>query len=127
MQYPEDLKYRESHEWAKLEDDDHVRMGISDFAQDALGDVVYVEVPEVGSDVTAGEPCAEVESTKSVSDVNAPVSGTVVAINEALDTNPELVNTDPYGDGWFALIKATDVSQLENLLTATGYEASVSA
>ena len=127
MQYPEDLKYRESHEWAKLEDDDHVRMGISDFAQDALGDVVYVEVPEVGSDVTAGEPCAEVESTKSVSDVNAPVSGTVVAINEALDTNPELVNTDPYGDGWFALIKATDVSQLENLLTASGYESSVSA
>lgn len=126
MQYPEELKYRESHEWAKLEDDDHVRMGISDFAQDALGDVVYVEVPEVGTDVTAGEPCAEVESTKSVSDVNAPVTGSVVAINEALDTNPELVNTDPYGDGWFALIKATDISQLDGLLTAAGYEASVS-
>jgi glycine cleavage system H protein len=126
VQYPEELKYRESHEWAKLEDDDHVRMGISDFAQDALGDVVYVEVPEVGTDVTAGEPCAEVESTKSVSDVNAPVTGSVVAINEALDTNPELVNTDPYGDGWFALIKATDISQLDGLLTAAGYEASVS-
>ncbi len=126
MQYPEELKYQESHEWAKLEDDDHVRMGISDFAQDALGDVVYVEVPEVGADVTAGEPCAEVESTKSVSDVSAPVSGTVVAVNEALDTNPELVNTDPYGDGWFALIKAIDVSQLDGLLTANGYEASVS-
>ena len=126
MQYPEELKYQESHEWAKLEDDDHVRMVISDFAQDALGDVVYVEVPEVGADVTAGEPCAEVESTKSVSDVSAPVSGTVVAVNEALDTNPELVNTDPYGDGWFVLIKAIDVSQLDGLLTANGYEASVS-
>jgi len=126
VQYPEELKYQESHEWAKLEADDHVRMGISDFAQDALGDVVYVEVPDVGTDVTAGEPCAEVESTKSVSDVNAPVSGTVVAVNEALDTNPELVNTDPYGDGWFALIKATDVSRLEGLLTAEGYKASVS-
>lgn len=126
MQYPEELKYQESHEWAKLEDDDHVRMGISDFAQDALGDVVYVEVPDVGTEVTAGEPCAEVESTKSVSDVNAPVSGTVVAVNEALDTNPELVNTDPYGDGWFALIKSTDVSRLEGLLTAQGYKASVS-
>jgi glycine cleavage system H protein len=125
MQYPEELRYRESHEWAKLEDDGLVRMGISDFAQDALGDVVYVEVPEVGTDVTAGEPCAEVESTKSVSDVNAPVSGTVVAINEALDTNPELVNTDPYGEGWFAVIKATDTSELDNLLTAQAYEESV--
>ncbi len=125
MQYPEDLKYAESHEWAKLEDDDKVRMGISDFAQDALGDVVYVELPELGSSVTAGEPCSEVESTKSVSDVNAPVSGTIIAVNEALDTNPELVNTDPYGEGWFAIIEATHPSQLDNLLTAQGYEASV--
>ena len=125
MQYPEDLKYAESHEWAKLEDDDKVRMGISDFAQDALGDVVYVELPELGSSVTAGEPCSEVESTKSVSDVNAPVSGKIIAVNEALDTNPELVNTDPYGEGWFAIIEATHPSQLDILLTAQGYEASV--
>ncbi len=125
MQYPDELKYAESHEWAKLEGDDLVRMGISDFAQDALGDVVYVEVPDVGTDVVAGEPCSEVESTKSVSDVNAPVSGTVVAVNEALDTNPELVNSDPYGEGWFAVIEASNVAELDSLLTAEGYEASI--
>lgn len=101
-------------------------MGISDFAQDALGDVVYVELPELGADVTAGEACSEVESTKSVSDVSAPVSGTIIAINEALESNPELVNSDPYGEGWFAVIEASDVSKLDMLLTAEGYEASVS-
>lgn len=125
MQYPEDLKYADTHEWARLEGDNHVRMGISDFAQDALGDVVYVEVPEVGTAVGAGDPCSEVESTKSVSDVHAPISGTVVAVNEALDTNPELVNADPYGDGWFAVIKASDISELDTLMTAEGYESSV--
>jgi len=102
-----------------------MRMGISDFAQDALGDVVYVELPEIGAEVTAGEPCSEVESTKSVSDVNAPVSGTITATNDALESNPELVNSDPYGDGWFAVIEASDPSELENLLTAAGYESSV--
>ena len=126
MQYPDELRYAESHEWAKLEADDNVRMGISDFAQDALGDVVFVEVPEIGAELTAGEPCSEVESTKSVSDVNAPVSGTVVAVNEALESNPELVNSDPYGEGWFAVIAASDPSELDNLLSAQGYEASVS-
>ncbi len=126
MQYPDDRKYAESHEWAKLEGETSVRMGISDFAQDALGDVVYVEVPEVGAAVTAGEPCSEVESTKSVSDVNAPVSGTIIAVNDALDANPELVNSDPYGEGWFAVIEASEPSQLDNLLTAAGYESSVS-
>jgi len=126
VQYPEEFKYAASHEWASLEDNNLVRMGISDFAQDALGDVVYVDVPEVGAVVVAGEPCSEVESTKSVSDVNAPVSGTVVAVNEALDTNPELVNSDPYGEGWFAVIEASDTSDLDALLTAEGYEASVS-
>lgn len=126
MQYPKELKYAASHEWANLEDNNLVRMGISDFAQDALGDVVYVDVPEVGAVVVAGEPCSEVESTKSVSDVNAPVSGTIVAVNEALDTSPELVNTDPYGEGWFAVIEASDTSELDALLTAEGYEASVS-
>lgn len=126
MQYPDDRKYAESHEWAKLEGETSVRMGISDFAQDALGDVVYVEVSEVGAAVTAGEPCSEVESTKSVSDVNAPVSGTIIAVNDALDANPELVNSDPYGEGWFAVIEASEPSQLDNLLTAAGYESSVS-
>ncbi|MEE8456926.1 MAG: glycine cleavage system protein GcvH [Acidimicrobiia bacterium] len=126
MQYPDDRKYAQSHEWAKLEGESSVRMGISDFAQDALGDVVYVEVPEIGAEVTAGEPCSEVESTKSVSDVNAPVSGTITAVNEALDSNPELVNSDPYDEGWFAVIEASDPSQLEDLLTAHGYESLVS-
>lgn len=126
MKYPEELKYAASHEWAGLGDDNLVRMGISDFAQDALGDVVFVDVPEMGAVVNAGEPCSEVESTKSVSDVNAPVSGTIVAVNEALETNPELVNTDPYGEGWFAVIEASDTSELDTLLTATAYEASVS-
>ncbi len=126
MKYPDELKYAPSHEWAKLEGDNLVRMGISDFAQDALGDVVYVEVPEVGTDVVAGEPCSEVESTKSVSDVNAPVSGTVVAVNGALDTNPELVNSDPYGEGWFAVIDASDSAELDILLTADAYQESVS-
>lgn len=125
MQYPEELKFAESHEWARAEADDLVRIGISDFAQDALGDVVFVDVPEIGAVVVAGEPLSEVESTKSVSDVNAPVSGTIVAVNEALDTNPELVNADPYGDGWFAVIEASDTSELDTLLTAAGYEASV--
>lgn len=126
MQYPEELKYSASHEWASLGDNNLVHMGISDFAQDALGDVVFVDVPEMGAVVVAGEACSEVESTKSVSDVHAPVSGTIVAINEALDTNPELVNSDPYGEGWFAVIEASDTSELDALLTAAGYEASVS-
>ena len=125
MQYPEELKYAASHEWASLGDANLVRMGISDFAQDALGDVVFVDVPEMGAVVSAGEPCSEVESTKSVSDVNAPVSGTIVAVNEALETNPELVNADPYGEAWFAVIEASDTSELDTLLTATAYKASV--
>lgn len=125
MEYPDNLKYAESHEWASLGDDNSVRMGISDFAQDALGDVVYVELPEVGAEVTAGEPCSEVESTKSVSDVNAPVTGTVTAVNEALESNPELVNSDPYGEGWFAIITASDVAELDTLLTGAQYRATV--
>ena len=106
MEYPDDLKYAENHEWARLEADGKVRMGISDYAQDALGDVVYVEVPSVGSTVGQGDAFAEVESTKSVSDVYAVVSGTVVEANAALDDTPELVNSSPYGDGWFVVIEA---------------------
>lgn len=125
MQYPDNLKYADSHEWASLESDTAVRMGISDFAQDALGDVVYVELPDVGADVQAGTPCSEVESTKSVSDVNAPVTGTITAVNTALEERPELVNSDPYGEGWFAVIEPSDTSELESLLSAAEYQASV--
>ena len=121
MQYPDDLKYAENHEWARAEGE-RVRMGISDYAQDALGDVVYVEPPQVGATVSQGDAFAEVESTKSVSDVYAPVSGTVVEVNTALEDTPELVNSDPYGEGWFAVIEATDLSELDALKDATTYE-----
>jgi glycine cleavage system H protein len=123
MEYPEDLKYAENHEWARTSDS-MVTMGISDFAQDALGDIVFVEVPEVGRQVTAGEAIAEVESTKSVSDVYAPVSGAVVEVNIALEDSPELVNTDPFGEGWFAIIEATDLSELDQLMDVAAYRES---
>lgn len=120
MEYPEDLRYAENHEWSRT-DGSMVTMGISDYAQDALGDIVFVEVPEVGRQVAAGESIAEVESTKSVSDVYAPVSGTIVQVNSALEDNPELVNADPFGEGWFAVIEATDLSELENLMDVVAY------
>jgi glycine cleavage system H protein len=121
MNFPEDLRYAPNHEWSRRSGDT-VRMGISDFAQDALGDVVYVELPAVGSTIGAGEPYAEVESTKSVSDVYAPVSGTVVAVNNALDDSPELVNSDPYGEGWFAEIEISDPSEYEALMDVNAYQ-----
>ncbi|MDP8955389.1 MAG: glycine cleavage system protein GcvH [Actinomycetota bacterium] len=120
MNYPDDLKYTEQHEWARL-DGNRVWVGITDFAQDALGDVVYVDIPEVGTEVKAGEPFGEVESTKSVSDVYAPISGTVTARNDALVDSPELVNQDPYGDGWMIVIDSTDTSELDRLLSASAY------
>jgi len=120
MDYPADLRYAENHEWTRA-DGQMVTMGISDYAQDALGDIVFVELPEVGRQVTAGESFAEVESTKSVSDVYAPASGTVVDVNTALEANPELVNSDPFGEGWFAVIEATDLSELENLMDVDAY------
>ncbi len=121
MNFPEDLRYAPNHEWSRR-NGDTIRMGISDFAQDALGDVVYVELPAAGIEIGAGEPYAEVESTKSVSDVYAPVSGTVVAVNNALDENPELVNTDPYGDGWFAEIEMSNPSEFDALMDLTAYQ-----
>lgn len=121
MNFPDDLRYAPNHEWSRR-DGDVVRMGISDFAQDALGDVVYVELPTAGTEIGAGEPYAEVESTKSVSDVYAPVSGTVIAVNGALDENPELVNTDPYGDGWFAEIEMSDPSEYDALMDVNAYQ-----
>lgn len=120
MEYPADLRYAENHEWTRASGA-MVTMGISDYAQDALGDIVFVELPEVGRQVTAGESFAEVESTKSVSDVYAPVTGTVVEVNAALDANPELVNADPFGEGWFAVIEATDLSELDNLMDVDAY------
>lgn len=119
--YPEDLKYTAEHEWAKA-DGDKIRIGITSFAQDALGDIVFVTLPEVGTQVQAGQALGEVESTKSVSDIYAPISGTVAARNEALDSQPELVNSDPYGDGWMVEIAPTDADPVAGLLDATAYQ-----
>jgi len=120
-EYPQELKYVETHEWARLEGD-VVVVGISDHAQDALGDVVYVELPEVGAAVTAGEEVAVVESVKAASDIYAPVDGSIVAINEGLEDSPELVNESPYGDGWFFKIATEDAGALETLLSAEAYQ-----
>ena len=119
---PDDLLYSEDHEWIR-EADGLVRIGITDFAQDALGDVVFVTTPEVGASVVAGEPMGELESTKSVADVVSPISGAVEAINERLDGEPELVNADPYGDGWIALVRPIDEGWREQLLNASAYRA----
>ncbi len=118
-----DRRYTSEHEWALVEGDNRVRVGITDYAQDALGDVVFVELPEVGTEFAAGDGMAEVESTKSVADVYAPVTGKVVEANGALEQSPELVNSDPYGDGWFVVIETSDVAALDGLLDADGYRA----
>lgn len=125
MNLPEDLKYAASHEWARLEDDGQVTVGISDHAQEQLGDVVFVEVPEVGAEVEAGDSLAVVESVKTASDIYAPVGGVVKAVNEALVEAPELVNDDPYGEGWLFAIEPSSPQQLDELLDAAGYEGSV--
>ncbi|NYE93939.1 glycine cleavage system H protein [Psychromicrobium silvestre] len=123
---PADFSYTAEHEWVSAPSDEGViRVGITDFAQDALGDVVYVQVPEAGSKVTANEVIGEVESTKSVSDIFAPLSGEVVARNEGLDGDPALINTDPYGDGWLVEIKLEDASSYHSLLSASEYEQQV--
>lgn len=121
MNYPDDIVYTREHEWARGEEGSRVRVGITDFAQDALGDVVYVDLPAEGAEVRAGEPFGEVESTKSVSDVYAPVNGVVVERNTGLEDSPELVNEDPYGDGWMLVIEASDPSEIEGLLSADAY------
>lgn len=125
--YPDDLKYTSEHEWVRSpgEAAGSVRVGITDFAQDALGDIVYVSLPEVGETVTAGSTCGELESTKSVSDVYAPVSGEVVARNEALDATPELVNNDPYAGGWLFEVVPSDPGELDGLLDAAAYQATL--
>ncbi len=120
MNVPEDLRYTADHEWARLEGG-QVRIGITDYAQDALGDVVFVQLPEPGKGVKAGESFAEVESTKSVSDVYAPVDGTVVEINADLGDAPQRLNDDPYGEGWICVIRPDDTGALSSLLDADGY------
>ncbi len=108
MEFPDDLRYTKEHEWVRDEGSGRARVGITDYAQDALGDVVYVDVPETGNEVTAGQPFSEVESTKSVSDVYAPVSGSVVERNPTLEDRPELVNEQPYGDGWLVVVEMSE-------------------
>jgi len=125
MNVPADLRYTPDHEWARL-DDDGIRIGITDFAQDALGDVVFVQLPEIGAAVEAGATFSEVESTKSVSDIYAPVAGQVVEVNTALVDAPQRVNEDPYGDGWICVLAPSDQASFETLLDADAYQALVS-
>jgi len=121
LEYPQDLRYTAEHEWVRVRPDGAVRIGITSFAQDALGDVVYVSLPAVGSSVEAGDSCGEVESTKSVSDIYAPLSGEIVAVNETLDSAPELVNTDPYGEGWMYEVKPAEAGAADSLLDLAAY------
>ena len=118
---PEELKYVETHEWVREDGDGTVIVGITDYAQDALGDVVYVELPEVDSEVEMGDEVAVVESVKAASDIYAPLSGTITEVNESLEGNPELVNTDPYRDGWFFRLKLRDVEELSSLMDSESY------
>jgi len=123
MNIPDDLRYSTDHEWIRRDEGDRITIGITDYAQDALGDVVFVEAPEVGQDVAAADTFTEVESTKSVSDIYAPVAGTIAAANDKLDENPELLNSDPYGDGWICSIDMSDPAQFDALLDAAAYRA----
>ncbi|HEX9260243.1 MAG TPA: glycine cleavage system protein GcvH [Acidimicrobiales bacterium] len=123
MNVPEDLRYSNDHEWARLEEGGRVRIGITDYAQDALGDVVYVQIPTVGTKVAAGDSFSEVESTKSVSNIYAPVAGTIVEVNSVLTDEPQQVNDDPYGEGWLCVIELADPSELDGLLDAASYSA----
>ena len=124
MNIPQDLRYSKEHEWVRV-DGTTARVGITDFAQDSLGDVVFVQLPDVGLEVVAGASAAEIESTKSVSDVYVPVSGEVSAVNSALDDTPELVNSDPYGDGWILELTLVEPSELDTLMDADAYRALV--
>ncbi|AMO69816.1 MULTISPECIES: glycine cleavage system protein GcvH [Zhongshania] len=119
---PSELKYASTHEWARLESDGTVTVGISYHAQNALGDVVFIELPEVGAEYSAGDEAAVVESVKAASDIYAPVSGEIIEVNEALDESPETVNEYPYSDGWFFRIQPSDLSELDNLLDAEAYD-----
>ena len=120
MHIPENLKYTSDHEWVMIESD-RAKVGITDYAQDALGDVVFVDIPEVGKRVTVGETVTEVESTKSVSDIYAPLEGEIIEINQDLDDSPELLNEDPYGEGWIFILELNDAASIDNLLSAKEY------
>ncbi len=122
---PDDRKYASSHEWALLEDDGTVRVGITDHAQEALGDLVFVELPEVGQNVGKGDECSVVESVKAASDIYSPVSGEIIAVNESLEDSPELVNEAPYDDGWLFVIQPVDVSELDEMLDTEAYQQSI--
>jgi glycine cleavage system H protein len=122
MEFPRDLRYTKEHEWVRDEGAGRVRVGITDYAQDALGDVVYVDIPEPGTAVTAMQPFGEVESTKSVSDVFSPVTGTISERNPLLDERPELVNESPYGDGWLVVAEVGDRAELDSLMDANAYQ-----
>jgi glycine cleavage system H protein len=124
MTIPDRLRYSSDHEWVSVEDG-RARIGITDYAQDALGDVVFVEVPTVGRSVSAGDSMSEVESTKSVSDIYAPVSGMIVAVNDLLGQQPDVLNKDPYGDGWICEIELSDAAEVDALLDAAGYRSLV--
>ena len=123
LEYPSDLRYTAEHEWVRAAEGDTVRIGITSFAQDALGDVVYVSLPAVGDTVAVGDACGEVESTKSVSDLYAPLAGEVTAVNPSLDASPELVNTDPYGEGWMYEMRPSDAGAVAALMDPAAYQA----
>jgi glycine cleavage system H protein len=125
--FPDDVGYTPEHEWVRAGEGGVIRFGITHFAQDALGDIVFVTLPTVGAELRAGEACGEVESTKSVSDIFAPVTGVVVARNDAVETSPEILNTDPYGSGWIAEVQLPAGTVLGDLLDAAAYRASVEA
>jgi glycine cleavage system H protein len=118
--YPDDLMYARDHEWARA-DGDRATVGITDYAQEQLGDIVYVNLPQLGTAVTGGQPFGEVESTKSVSDLYSPVSGTIVGRNDTLDKRPELINSDPYGQGWLIVVETSDTGELDQLMDAASY------
>jgi glycine cleavage system H protein len=123
-QSPAELRYVSSHEWVRVEDDGTATIGITNHAQEALGDVVFVELPEVGAQLGAGDEAGVVESVKAASDIYAPIGGEIIAINENLEDNPEIINEDPYGDGWFFKMRLDDASSVDDLLTAEQYDAS---
>jgi glycine cleavage system H protein len=119
--YPEELRYTAEHEWVRASDSGTVVIGITEYAQDSLGDIVFISLPSGGETLASGAACGEVESTKSVSDIYAPIAGEVVSVNDRLDSAPELVNSDPYGDGWMFELRPTDPGALDGLLTAADY------
>jgi len=121
VEIPEDLRFAENHEWVRLEPDGSVRVGISDYAQDALGDIVYIDLPAVGTAVELGEAFGEIESTKSVAEVYAPIAGTITAVNEALESGPEAINHQPYGGGWIVVITPAGAASLDHLMDHTAY------